>query len=1581
MKLQRVRPFIGRISCCLFFAFAIISCGNKKLNISGNGFFISGKVLNFQSAANANSMSDISKLSCASPEAELYKLDALGAPTEKISSAKVEANGTYRIKIPGIALNLNEDSLINYTVTITGCNQALSRPLTKFVDQDITLGSSLISEVAKVNYTNKQPVTQRSIKQIEYLIELLSSASGNNLSEIFSTLQGNSEASSTFQTIFNMPFAELINSKPRILALISPSSTNELIGAQYSVSASHWYPSYTIAYIWKLDGVQVATTPNYTFTPNKNSQGLHTIELFVGQSDGSGGIELSKAYQTSAFSIQVFDTYPATPPSFSITQGVATNTNTINIELNTGAGFSQCASFSKLAITENDATPPLLESDYNITCTAAGVQNIPYTLQSIDGQKIIRIWARDQNGSISSAPAINSIALDHSLPSVNLSNLSISVRGGATETITYSASDVGSGLQSLSLEFAQDGTTYTSLATNLIGNTTYSWTVPSLNTTASKLKLIAVDLAGNTTEATTNAFQIDSTAPAAPTATITSASPSSQTSVGLAFSSCADISEVWISNSSTPPTMSDLGWVACSLSTFNHTVSTGDGTKSIYVFAKDAVGNISNSNSVSMILDQTSPSINLLTSFSGLKLSGNATQTPAINQLNVSFSATDTNLFLSSSFALQYCLTNCSDQINWISHQSGITYSGGTNNFTWTLPAIDSTTVSVRLVGSDVAGNVGVSTSSAVFSIDSTAPTISSLVFNNSNPNAAGVSLPLTISSSDNFSTNIQYRIGLSDNLSSATWTSVLPSLYNLPFTSGTYAVRLQTKDEAGNISTLATSNSVNLVIGQPPRVTHLEPIGGAVYTVTGENVDVLWKIETPSGFALKPNGISIFYSLDFGASTVAWPSANNLSPLINGACTLNGTATGCARIALPSALAGVRFQIIIRAEDEASAEGLSVSPSFNIPSSLSLVAGNDATALGGSALSTTLSYTTNSSVVRDKNTGDIYLSKSCEILKIEGSTGKVNRWAGSNSVCSNTGDGLPLASVRFNQAGKIRIDSQGNILWIANATLWRFNKTTGIVSILIGAATAPFTGTTGTNARQYNGGMNDFFIGKNDQIYFIKQLSATCGAESISSFQLWKLEANNTVSHVYGNPGSCNYAINGALASNTMMFSTTLVPGNETSSDTLYFQGTRTYEFVLYRINTDGTITQVLNQSGSGNHVKLYEYNPVFGIPMIGQYRFNFWNPNTNVFLSNTHTMFDPPSNGNGPDAFSDETGGYYYLTTKGNFISYVNPSNVRSTVAGIDPAFGDGGAATLAQLRAPSEIVFDSSDNLYINDNENNKIRKVATNGTISTSWSGMNGVLSTGEAAEAYANYQYGITTSDGKGGRQTVALHNGACRFLCGTTSDTYLVNQTSGASTLTLTRGPSGPPNGLLRDRWSMDGVNRWVHIEEFVENYSLLRFYIYKFDSVGNFTRIAGNHTLPSSTSVSLVNGQSVSGTSAGGNVSKFLVVNNIMYSGTSSKIFTGTEGGTWTEQTLNCSVNRSFTVLADNSIIYSCGRIIYRKVYQANGLGASTLIVDLTTNLPVNIGALIHHSSEDGVIYFTVGNAVYKYYHVNLEI
>jgi sugar lactone lactonase YvrE len=79
--------------------------------------------------------------------------------------------------------------------------------------------------------------------------------------------------------------------------------------------------------------------------------------------------------------------------------------------------------------------------------------------------------------------------------------------------------------------------------------------------------------------------------------------------------------------------------------------------------------------------------------------------------------------------------------------------------------------------------------------------------------------------------------------------------------------------------------------------------------------------------------------------------------------------------------------------------------------------------------------------------------------------------------------------------------------------------------------------------------------------------------------------------------------------------------------------------------------------------------------------------------------------------------SGGYLYAAnvTVAERISFTGSSLV--VAGGGSPAFGDHGPATAASLQQPAGISADALGNIYIVDRENNRIRKVAPDGTIST------------------------------------------------------------------------------------------------------------------------------------------------------------------------------------------------------------------------------------------------------------------------
>jgi uncharacterized protein (TIGR03437 family) len=111
------------------------------------------------------------------------------------------------------------------------------------------------------------------------------------------------------------------------------------------------------------------------------------------------------------------------------------------------------------------------------------------------------------------------------------------------------------------------------------------------------------------------------------------------------------------------------------------------------------------------------------------------------------------------------------------------------------------------------------------------------------------------------------------------------------------------------------------------------------------------------------------------------------------------------------------------------------------------------------------------------------------------------------------------------------------------------------------------------------------------------------------------------------------------------------------------------------------------------------------------------------------------------------DAQGNVYILDKGNNRVRRIGADGIIRTFAGSGRhAFGgDGGPATQADLDWPNSIAFDANGNAYISDQHNNRIRRVAANGTITTfagsslepGYSG-NG----GPAAQARLDYPSGV-----------------------------------------------------------------------------------------------------------------------------------------------------------------------------------------------------------------------------------------------
>ncbi|CAB4889642.1 unannotated protein [freshwater metagenome] len=146
-----------------------------------------------------------------------------------------------------------------------------------------------------------------------------------------------------------------------------------------------------------------------------------------------------------------------------------------------------------------------------------------------------------------------------------------------------------------------------------------------------------------------------------------------------------------------------------------------------------------------------------------------------------------------------------------------------------------------------------------------------------------------------------------------------------------------------------------------------------------------------------------------------------------------------------------------------------------------------------------------------------------------------------------------------------------------------------------------------------------------------------------------------------------------------------------------------------------------------------------------------------------------DNPIHGPWGVAF-DSAGDMYIAEYSSHSIRKIDHvSHVLSTVAGTPGSFGatgDGGQATDALLGGPYGLAFDSADNMYITDDDNHNIRKVGTDGVITTVAGSSAGASGTAgqdvPATDALLYYPYGGVAFDAAGNMFIPDTYNSAIR---------------------------------------------------------------------------------------------------------------------------------------------------------------------------------------------------------------------------
>ena len=201
------------------------------------------------------------------------------------------------------------------------------------------------------------------------------------------------------------------------------------------------------------------------------------------------------------------------------------------------------------------------------------------------------------------------------------------------------------------------------------------------------------------------------------------------------------------------------------------------------------------------------------------------------------------------------------------------------------------------------------------------------------------------------------------------------------------------------------------------------------------------------------------------------------------------------------------------------------------------------------------------------------------------------------------------------------------------------------------------------------------------------------------------------------------------------------------------------------------------------------------------------------------------------------DTAGNLYVADQRSHRIRKIDINGIITTIAGtgVDGFSGDDGPATEAQLKNPRAVTVDKNGNLYISDKGNSRIRKVTTDGIISTiAGTGEDGYSGDGGAAtSARIKFPYQMKT-DAQGNLYFTEASNHLVRKI----STDGTISTVAGTGTTGFSGDNGAATSAQLATPWGMtldDEGNIYIS-----DSYN---HRIRKVDTDGNITTIAGTGT------------------------------------------------------------------------------------------------------------------------------------------
>ena len=339
---------------------------------------------------------------------------------------------------------------------------------------------------------------------------------------------------------------------------------------------------------------------------------------------------------------------------------------------------------------------------------------------------------------------------------------------------------------------------------------------------------------------------------------------------------------------------------------------------------------------------------------------------------------------------------------------------------------------------------------------------------------------------------------------------------------------------------------------------------------------------------------------------------------------------------------------------------------------------------------------------------GNIYFAEyeSNRIRKISACTGIITTIAG-NEIMGFSGDGGPATSASLNNPSSIAIDNRGDI-YISDWRNYRIRKvsaTTGIITTVAGNGLNGFSGDGNLATLARISDLGQMAVDTFGNIYFVDRTNNRIRKVSASTGNISTIAGDGTTHLIYQPYGIvCDNSGNLYLSSNNQILKLVINSGELTTLKTYPSGYTKPGYMAL---------------DASGN---IYFVDGIYP-----------WIQKVSISTGTTTTVAGNETKGNsGDDSLAtlaklwstsaiafDPAGNFYISDFYNNSIRKVTlNTGIITTIAGNGNKVGDGNAASSSFLNYPSQTVIDRSGNMYIADQDNNRIRKVeAKTGIIST------------------------------------------------------------------------------------------------------------------------------------------------------------------------------------------------------------------------------------------------------------------------